>query len=67
MKSIRNKRMKASRLNYLKGVNSGSDLSKKQIIELFTYIDMLEDLLNEDDEDDVHGTQGWRYYLDIED
>lgn len=38
-----------------------------EVLAVFQHLDELEDLLDEADEDDVFGTEGWRHRLGIDD
>lgn len=45
----------------------GSGLDDEEAQELLEYIHELESLCDDADQDDVHGTEGWRFRLGLED
>ena len=51
----------------IRGKNLVGATTKEDIFLLFEHIDALEMLLDEDDLEDAHGTEGWRHRLSIED
>jgi hypothetical protein len=58
----------AKELNMLRGayLKSHENLDRNDITRLFKHIDALEGLLNDGDQNDAFGTQGWRYFLGID-
>lgn len=52
-------------LNILRGKNLASGSTAEDVNKLFQHIDALEDLLDEADDEDFFGTQGWRYRAGI--
>lgn len=59
---------RARYLTKLEGkLENGLVLDEDEAQELIEYIHELESLCNEADQDDVHGTEGWRFRLGLED
>lgn len=54
-------------LNTVRGKAIAGHASPAEILAVFQHLDELEDLLDEADEDDVFGTEGWRHRLGIDD
>lgn len=52
-------------LNIIRGKNLVGKVTKKDVEYLFAYIDELEELCDETDNDDYFGTDGWRGYLGV--
>lgn len=52
-------------LNVIRGKNLVAAATRDDVNKLFEHIDALEDLLDDADEDDVFGTEGWRHELGI--
>ena len=59
------KAQKDSVLNIIRGKNLVGKATKQDVFVLFEHIDALETLLDETDQDDVFGTEGWRHHADI--
>jgi len=55
-----------SEQNIIRGKNIVGKASKEDIDRLFEYLDALEMLLDEADEEDTYGTEGWRHHLEID-
>jgi hypothetical protein len=53
-------------LNTIRGKNLVDATTKEDVFLLFEHIDALEMLLDEADEDDAFGTEGWRHQLGID-
>jgi hypothetical protein len=53
-------------LNIIRGKNIVGAATKEDILKLYEHIDALENLLDEDDNEDIHGTEGWRHYLGVD-
>ena len=53
-------------LNVIRGKNLVGKATKEDILKLFEHIDALEMFLDEHDEDDVFGTEGWRHRLGLD-
>lgn len=59
---------RAKHLAKLEGkLEAGKALDDEEAQELLEYIHELESLCNDADQDDVHGTEGWRARLGLED
>lgn len=56
-----------SEINIIRGKNLGNAVTQEDVFLLLEHIDVLENLLDEDDMEDVHGTEGWRHLLRIDD
>lgn len=56
----------AKTIEFIRGKNAVGGASKADVAKLLQHIDALENLLEHDDGDDVHGTEGWRHYLSID-
>lgn len=54
-------------LNIIRGKNLVGAASTDDVFVLLQHIDALEDLLDEGDEDDAFGTEGWRHRLGVDD
>jgi hypothetical protein len=54
-------------INIVRGKNLVGKAEKADIAKLIEHIDALEMLLDEGDEDDMFGTEGWRHRLGIDD
>jgi len=48
-------------INMIRGKNLVGATTKQDILTLFSHIDALEMLLDEGDENDAFGTEGWRH------
>jgi hypothetical protein len=53
-------------LNTIRGKNLVGAASKEDIFLLFEHLDALEMLLDEGDENDAFGTEGWRHELGLD-
>ncbi len=53
-------------LNIIRGKNLVGKADKDDVFKLFEHLDAMEELLNEADQDDVFGTEGWRHRLGID-
>jgi len=53
-------------LNIIRGKNLVGKANKGDVLKLFEHLDVLEELLDEADQDDVFGTEGWRHRLGID-
>lgn len=54
-------------LNTVRGKALVGHANKEEILAVFAHLDALEALLDEGDEDDAFGTEGWRHRLGIDD
>lgn len=54
-------------INIIRGKNIVGHATKEDVLLLFEHIDALEGLLDEGDDDDAFGTEGWRHRIGIED
>lgn len=54
-------------LNIIRGKNLVGKATKADVFKVFEYIELLERHLDEGDERDAFGTEGWRHYFGIED
>ena len=54
-------------LNTVRGKALVGHATPEEILAVFGHLDALENLLDEADEDDVFGTEGWRHRLGIDD
>lgn len=50
-------------LNVIRGKNLVGNPTQEDIAKLFQHIDALEAFLNEGDNDDAYGTEGWRHAI----
>lgn len=53
-------------LNIIRGKNLVAAATRDDVNKLFAHIDALEAFLDDNDEDDVFGTEGWRHALGID-
>jgi hypothetical protein len=53
-------------MNIIRGKNLVGQADKADIFKVFEHLDALESLLDEGDEDDAFGTEGWRHRLGID-
>ena len=53
-------------LNQIKGRASVEKTTHDDVLKLLGHIDALEDLLDEGDQDDAFGTEGWRHRAGID-
>lgn len=53
-------------LNIIRGKNIVAAATADDVNKLLEHIDALEDFLDEQDEDDVFGTEGWRHLLGLD-
>lgn len=53
-------------LNMIRGKNLVAAATRDDVNKLFDHIDALEDFLDDQDEDDVFGTEGWRHLLGLD-
>lgn len=58
--------MNARELNIIRGKNLVGKATQDDVTALFEYVDKLEGLLDDADEYDTYGTQGWRYFAGCE-
>lgn len=54
-------------LNMIRGKNSVGAATIEDVQRLFQHIDALEGLLDDDDLEDIHGTEGWRHCVGLGD
>ena len=54
-------------LNIIRGKALVGAASKDEILSVFEHLDAIEERLDEADEDDRLGTQGWRYFVGMPD
>lgn len=50
-------------INTIRGKNLVGHATKEDIDKLFEYIDALEMFLDDGDDEDMYGTEGWRHTL----
>lgn len=55
--------LSARELNTIRGKAIVSHATKEEILQVFGHIDILEIRLDEADEDDALGTEGWRHFV----
>lgn len=55
----------SSTVNTIRGKNSVGRATPEDVTKLLEHIDELEDLLDDGDEDDAFGTEGWRHRVGI--
>jgi hypothetical protein len=60
------KKMKAKDLNIIRGKGLVGKATKADVLWLIIHIDALEGFLDEYDQDDTFGTEGWRHALGID-
>jgi hypothetical protein len=53
-------------INIIVGKNLTGKVGKRDVQVLLEHIQALEELLDEDDLEDMHGTEGWRHHLGID-
>lgn len=53
-------------INVIRGKNLVGKATKEDILKLFEHIDALEMFLNEHEQDDVFGTEGWRHAIGLD-
>lgn len=53
-------------LNIVRGKNLVGKATKADIMKVFEHVDALESLLDEADENDTFGTEGWRHSLGLD-
>lgn len=53
-------------LNTIRGKNLVAAATRDDVNKLFDHIDALEDFLDDQDEGDVFGTEGWRHILGLD-
>ena len=53
-------------LNVIRGKNLVGKATKADVEKLFEHIDALEMWLDEMDQDDMHGTEGWRHCVGLD-
>jgi len=53
-------------LQFLRGKSINGELTSKEIDSLFFHINELEAALDDADDFDALGTEGWRHYIGIE-
>jgi hypothetical protein len=53
-------------LNTVRGKALVGHASPEEILKVFEHIDALEMFLDEHDEDDVFGTEGWRHAIGLD-
>ena len=54
-------------LNIIRGKSLVGKASPKEILSVFEHLDFLELALDELDQDDFFGTEGWRHRFDLPD
>lgn len=52
-------------LNIIRGKNLVGKATKEDIEKVFEHIDALEMFLNDNEQDDVFGTEGWRHAIGL--
>lgn len=60
------KAQKDKTINTIRGKNLVGKATKEDVQKLFDHIDALEMLLDEGDENDAFGTEGWRHTAGID-
>ncbi len=50
-------------INIIRGKAMVGPIEGKEVLQLFDIFDQLEQMLDEADQDDYFGTQGWRYHF----
>ena len=60
------KPLKAKELNIIRGRSEECDITQLDADKLLAHIDALEALLDQGDEDDCFGTEGWRHAINID-
>lgn len=58
---------KDSVINTIRGKNLVGKADKDDVLKLFEQLDAYEQLLDEGDQEDMYGTEGWRHHLGMED
>lgn len=53
--------MTKSEVSFYRGLNAGGKLQPEDAAKVFAHIRILEDLLDEGDQMDAFGTEGWRH------
>lgn len=53
-------------INVIRGKNLVHAATKDDVLKLFEHIDELESFLDEHEEDDTFGTEGWRHAIGLE-
>lgn len=53
-------------MNIIRGKNLGGHATRADVLKLFEHIDALEMLLDDGDQNDAFGTEGWRHRLGID-
>jgi hypothetical protein len=53
-------------INIIRGKNLVGKAEKADVDKLIEHIDALEMLLDEGDDDDIFGTEGWRHRLGVD-
>jgi hypothetical protein len=57
--------LKESELNQIRGKSMVGAATPKEIISVFQHYDLIEAGLNELDEEDFFGTEGWRHFFGL--
>ncbi len=53
-------------INMIRGKLSVNHATQEEIDNFLEYVEELERLLNESDDDDMFGTEGWRHHIGLE-
>ena len=54
-------------LNILRGKAIAGKISEDELLSVFAHIDEMYEILDEADESDTLGTEGWRHYFGLDD
>jgi hypothetical protein len=65
MKFQKPKLLSDKELNFIRGKAIVGHASCEEIMQVFGHLDMLESKLDETDNEDYFGTEGWRHFFDI--
>lgn len=61
-----NKLPSEKELNIIRGKMLVNSATKEELHDFLRYVAELEYLLNQDDYEDIHGTEGWKHRMGIE-
>lgn len=53
-------------LNIIRGKNLVGKATPQDVIKLFEHIDALEEFLDDNEQDDQFGTEGWRHAIGLD-
>lgn len=59
--------MTDAKMNELRGKALVGACTKEEVMQITEYVNRLEILLDEGDQEDMYGTEGWRHLLGMED